>query len=142
MVPQNLVPRIHDNLRAVVSHNLDSGDWRTSRGQMVLSDQIIPVPKCVGPGLSGSQVTPHGQSSRAVLLDDFTAVEVTVVVEDPMLLRPRLGGSGSLVRFPAGAPSIAFLASDESGLTAGSLVDFDRSVLGAYEAPPQPAMEP
>ena len=36
------------------------------------------------------------------------------------------------------ANAIAFLASDESGMMTGSLVDFDQSVLGCYDAPPQP----
>ncbi len=36
------------------------------------------------------------------------------------------------------ARAIAFLCSDESGLMTGSVVDFDQSVWGAYEAPPQP----
>jgi NAD(P)-dependent dehydrogenase (short-subunit alcohol dehydrogenase family) len=34
---------------------------------------------------------------------------------------------------------IAFLCSGESGLMTGSIIDFDQSVLGAYDAPPQPA---
>lgn len=33
---------------------------------------------------------------------------------------------------------IAFLSSNESGLMTGSLIDFDQSVVGTYEAPPQP----
>jgi NAD(P)-dependent dehydrogenase (short-subunit alcohol dehydrogenase family) len=37
------------------------------------------------------------------------------------------------------ARAIAFLSSDESGLMTGSLVDMDQSVLGCYDAPPQPA---
>jgi NAD(P)-dependent dehydrogenase (short-subunit alcohol dehydrogenase family) len=37
------------------------------------------------------------------------------------------------------ARAIAFLCSDESGMMAGSIVDFDQSVLGSYEAPPAPA---
>ncbi len=37
------------------------------------------------------------------------------------------------------AKAIAFLASPESGMMTGSLVDFDQSVLGCYDAPPQPA---
>ena len=35
--------------------------------------------------------------------------------------------------------AIAFLSSEESGLMTGSIVDFDQSVIGAYDAPPQPA---
>jgi NAD(P)-dependent dehydrogenase (short-subunit alcohol dehydrogenase family) len=37
------------------------------------------------------------------------------------------------------ARAIAFLASAESGLMTGAIVDFDQSVRGAYEAPPQPS---
>ena len=37
------------------------------------------------------------------------------------------------------ARAIAFLSSDESGMMTGSLIDFDQSVVGAYDAPPQPA---
>ncbi len=40
-------------------------------------------PKCQATSLSGRQLTPLGQCSRAVLLEDVAAVEVTVVVEDP-----------------------------------------------------------
>ena len=36
------------------------------------------------------------------------------------------------------ARAIAFLASDESGMMTGSLVDFDQSVLGCYDAAPAP----
>jgi NAD(P)-dependent dehydrogenase (short-subunit alcohol dehydrogenase family) len=36
------------------------------------------------------------------------------------------------------AKAIAFLASAESGMMTGSLVDFDQSVLGCYDAAPQP----
>ena len=32
----------------------------------------------------------------------------------------------------------AFLSSDESGLMTGSMVNFDQSVWGAYDMPPQP----
>jgi len=37
------------------------------------------------------------------------------------------------------ARTIAFLSSDESGLMTGSIIDFDQSVIGTYDAPPQPA---
>ena len=37
------------------------------------------------------------------------------------------------------ARAIAFLSSDESGLMTGSIIDFDQSVVGTYDAPPQPA---
>lgn len=36
------------------------------------------------------------------------------------------------------ARAILFLASNESGMMTGSLVDFDQSVLGCYDAPPLP----
>jgi NAD(P)-dependent dehydrogenase (short-subunit alcohol dehydrogenase family) len=37
------------------------------------------------------------------------------------------------------ARAIAFLSSEESGMMTGSLVDFDQSVLGSYDAPPHPS---
>lgn len=37
------------------------------------------------------------------------------------------------------ATALAFLVSDASGMMTGSIVDFDQSVLGCYEAAPQPA---
>ena len=37
------------------------------------------------------------------------------------------------------ARAIAFLSSDESGMMTGSIIDFDQSVVGTYDAPPQPA---
>ena len=46
---------------------------------------------------------------------------------------------GRLLETSEVAKAIAFLASDESGMMTGSLVDFDQSVLGCYDAPPQPA---
>lgn len=46
---------------------------------------------------------------------------------------------GRLLKPDEVARAIAFLVSEESGLMTGALVDFDQSVLGAYEAPPQPA---
>lgn len=46
---------------------------------------------------------------------------------------------GRLLRPAEVARAIAFLSSDESGMMTGSLVDFDQSVLGAYDAPPHPA---
>lgn len=33
----------------------------------------------------------------------------------------------------------AFLASEESGMMTGSIIDFDQSVLGCYDSPPHPA---
>ncbi len=38
-------------------------------------------PKCQATALSGRQLTPLGQCSRAVLLEDVAAIDVTVVVE-------------------------------------------------------------
>jgi NAD(P)-dependent dehydrogenase (short-subunit alcohol dehydrogenase family) len=37
------------------------------------------------------------------------------------------------------ARAVAFLASEESGLMTGSIIDFDQSILGCYESAPQPA---
>jgi len=48
---------------------------------------------------------------------------------------------GRLLKTDEVARAVAFLASDESGLMTGSIVDFDQSVLGAYEAAPQPAVK-
>jgi len=45
---------------------------------------------------------------------------------------------GRLIKPEEVARAVAFLASDESGLMTGSIVDFDQSVIGAYESPPQP----
>lgn len=36
------------------------------------------------------------------------------------------------------AQAIAFLASDESGMMTGSIIDFDQSVNGCYDSPPHP----
>jgi NAD(P)-dependent dehydrogenase (short-subunit alcohol dehydrogenase family) len=46
---------------------------------------------------------------------------------------------GRLIKPDEVARAVAFLASDESGLMTGAIVDYDQSVLGAYEAAPQPA---
>lgn len=46
---------------------------------------------------------------------------------------------GRLLETTEVAKAIAFLSSRESGMMTGSLVDFDQSVLGCYDAPPQPA---
>jgi NAD(P)-dependent dehydrogenase (short-subunit alcohol dehydrogenase family) len=46
---------------------------------------------------------------------------------------------GRLLETSEVAKAIAFLSSSESGMMTGSLVDFDQSVLGCYDAPPQPA---
>jgi NAD(P)-dependent dehydrogenase (short-subunit alcohol dehydrogenase family) len=45
---------------------------------------------------------------------------------------------GRLIKPAEVARAIAFLASSEAGLMTGSIVDFDQSVRGAYEAPPAP----
>jgi NAD(P)-dependent dehydrogenase (short-subunit alcohol dehydrogenase family) len=37
------------------------------------------------------------------------------------------------------ARAIALLASEESGMMTGSIIDFDQSVLGCYDSPPHPA---
>ncbi len=46
---------------------------------------------------------------------------------------------GRLLKTEEVARSIAFLCSNESGMMTGSIVDFDQSVLGCYEAPPHPS---
>jgi NAD(P)-dependent dehydrogenase (short-subunit alcohol dehydrogenase family) len=46
---------------------------------------------------------------------------------------------GRLLETTEVAKAIAFLASGESGMMTGSLVDFDQSIVGCYDAPPQPA---
>jgi len=46
---------------------------------------------------------------------------------------------GRLIKPDEVARAIAYLASDESGVMTGAVVDFDQSVLGAWETPPQPA---
>jgi NAD(P)-dependent dehydrogenase (short-subunit alcohol dehydrogenase family) len=45
---------------------------------------------------------------------------------------------GRLVKVSEVARAVAYLASEESGLMTGSIIDFDQSVLGCYEASPQP----
>lgn len=48
---------------------------------------------------------------------------------------------GRLIEVDEVARAIAYLGSEESGLMTGSIVDFDQSVVGAYQAqPPQPAV--
>ena len=46
---------------------------------------------------------------------------------------------GRLIKPQEVARAVAYLASAESGLITGSLIDFDQSVDGCYEAPPLPA---
>jgi NAD(P)-dependent dehydrogenase (short-subunit alcohol dehydrogenase family) len=47
--------------------------------------------------------------------------------------------TGRLLKPEEAARAVAFLASEESGMMTGSIIDFDQSVRGCYEAPPQPA---
>jgi NAD(P)-dependent dehydrogenase (short-subunit alcohol dehydrogenase family) len=47
--------------------------------------------------------------------------------------------TGRLLKVDEVARAVAFLASDESGLMTGSIIDFDQSILGCYESAPQPA---
>lgn len=47
--------------------------------------------------------------------------------------------NGRLVDPREVARAVAYLCSDESGLMTGSVIDFDQSIVGAYEAAPQPA---
>jgi NAD(P)-dependent dehydrogenase (short-subunit alcohol dehydrogenase family) len=46
---------------------------------------------------------------------------------------------GRLVQVGEVARAAAFLSCDESGLMTGSIIDFDQSVVGCYEAAPQPS---
>jgi len=46
---------------------------------------------------------------------------------------------GRLLKVDEVARAVAFLASGESGMMTGSIIDFDQSVLGCYESAPQPA---
>lgn len=46
---------------------------------------------------------------------------------------------GRLLKTDEVARSIAFLASEESGLMTGAIIDFDQSVAGCYDSPPHPA---
>ena len=46
---------------------------------------------------------------------------------------------GRLIKPAEVARAIAFMVSDESGLMSGAIIDFDQSVVGAYDAPPRPA---
>ena len=46
---------------------------------------------------------------------------------------------GRLVQTDEVARAVAYLASDESGLMTGAIIDFDQSVNGCFEAAPQPA---
>jgi NAD(P)-dependent dehydrogenase (short-subunit alcohol dehydrogenase family) len=47
--------------------------------------------------------------------------------------------TGRLLKVDEVARAVAFLASEESGLMTGSIIDFDQSILGCYESAPQPA---
>jgi NAD(P)-dependent dehydrogenase (short-subunit alcohol dehydrogenase family) len=46
---------------------------------------------------------------------------------------------GRLIETGEAARAVAFLASDESGMMTGANIDFDQSVMGAYENAPHPA---
>jgi NAD(P)-dependent dehydrogenase (short-subunit alcohol dehydrogenase family) len=46
---------------------------------------------------------------------------------------------GQMLKVDEVARAVAYLASDESGMMTGSIVDLDQSVLGCYESAPQPA---
>lgn len=46
---------------------------------------------------------------------------------------------GRLVKPDEVARAVGYLASSESGLMTGAIIDFDQSVLGCYESAPQPA---
>ncbi|HYL19060.1 MAG TPA: SDR family oxidoreductase [Burkholderiales bacterium] len=47
--------------------------------------------------------------------------------------------TGRLLKVDEVARAVTFLASEESGLMTGSIIDFDQSILGCYESAPQPA---
>jgi NAD(P)-dependent dehydrogenase (short-subunit alcohol dehydrogenase family) len=47
--------------------------------------------------------------------------------------------TGRLLKIDEVARAVTFLASEESGLMTGSIIDFDQSILGCYESAPQPA---
>jgi NAD(P)-dependent dehydrogenase (short-subunit alcohol dehydrogenase family) len=47
---------------------------------------------------------------------------------------------GRLLKVDEVARAVAYLSSDESGLMTGSIIDFDQSVVGCYEAAPQPSV--
>ena len=47
--------------------------------------------------------------------------------------------TGRLLKPAEAARAVAFLARADSGMMTGSIIDFDQSVSGCYEAPPQPA---
>jgi NAD(P)-dependent dehydrogenase (short-subunit alcohol dehydrogenase family) len=46
---------------------------------------------------------------------------------------------GRLIQPEEVARTVAFLASDESGLMTGSIVNFDQSVWGGYDQTPSPS---
>jgi NAD(P)-dependent dehydrogenase (short-subunit alcohol dehydrogenase family) len=46
---------------------------------------------------------------------------------------------GRMVKVGEVARAVAYLASEESGLMTGSIIDFDQSVVGCYESSPQPS---
>ena len=46
---------------------------------------------------------------------------------------------GRLLKVDEVARAVTFLASEESGLMSGSIIDMDQSIIGCYESSPQPA---
>ena len=60
---------------------------------------------------------------------------------DPNWLKKAEEGQpfGRLLKTNEVARAVLFLASADSGMMTGSVVDFDQSVLGCYDSPPQPA---
>jgi len=53
---------------------------------------------------------------------------------------PAGGSTGRLLKTDEVARACAYLSTDESGLMTGSIIDFDQSVVGCYEAAPQPSV--
>jgi hypothetical protein len=46
---------------------------------------------------------------------------------------------GRLIKPDEVARAVAYMASSESGLMTGSVIDFDQSIRGTYESGPQPS---
>ncbi len=68
-------------------------------------------PKCQATALSGRQLTPLGQCSRAVLLENVAAIEVTVVVE--VVMDRGMGGGEFLQGLDVPKPRHRTLSSSE-----------------------------
>ena len=47
--------------------------------------------------------------------------------------------TGRMLKVDEVSRAVAYLASEESGMMTGSIIDFDQSVVGCYESAPQPA---